>query len=401
MAAWTTPTTNRAAGYQPTATDWNQTADNLKFLQYQGAMLRGNPMVTNNVDGANSVYTGVWNENVGTNPITEWKTNAGMVVQVDPTHWEFEIPAGMGGWWHFDVWAAISGWTYGAAGEWAGIGLRRRIYGGGTEDKTLRLEGPAVLMTSGRVFSASWSFFCTAGDRIVPLVYQASGLTLRATSWLHGQWMSGGSGTRPTWANLATPTVGSMVNSTIWNNVQGNLKWLHDRPFCWVKRSGTWTSPNNVALLIDFNSADTYDASAMHDPAGAEAWAINAPYDGVYLVDALLVAPAASLGGRREVRYYKMTARSGGVWASTGTSTPWPGGMGGLVQVNTSSNSVIWATGYVTLRAGDRLGLSFFQDSGVDITMVSAEAQITYLGMTRNSPWGDQLGLAPGPRRPT
>lgn len=398
MATWTTPTTNRGASYVPTATDWNQTADNLRFLQYQGAMIRHSTMTTN--ASGHSLASGAWTDVMGAVSTVEWATHPDMIVDEGGGVHSFEVPTGMGGWWHFDVWGAVSSWTYSAVDQYSGIGIRHYPSGGGSTDYVQRFEGPHVLFTSGRIHSAGWSLYLAAGDQVAVILAQDSGSTRKCSAWMHAQWISGGSGTRPTWAELATPTIGSTVTNTIWNNVQGNLKWLHERPYCWIKRTSTWTSPNNTAFVIDFNATDVYDASGMHDPAGAAAWAVDAPYDGIYLVEAVVETPSAVTAGRRELRVYKVTLRSGSTWTSTGSTTDFPGTMGGICQVNTNFNSFLWGSAYVPLRAGDRIGIAHFQDSGGDITMQSAQAQVTYLGKARNSPWGDHLELAPGPQRP-
>lgn len=395
MPTWVTPTTDRSTSFIPTSTHYNQLVNNLKFLQYQGA--KGQTLVLQNVTGTEDPVTlgsGSWTK-LPVHAIADatWRTSTSMVdATTSSAGGVFTIPVGMTGVWGFDYWVAYEAWTPGFVNtHWYGTQLVKS--GAGATTMLLKWNHPYVYGTQPLINSGSWLFYCTSGETVTLKARQDSGSNKYAVGWLHGQWLSGGSGTRPSFSKVSVPDPRSMVTAAIWNQVQGNLKFLHDPPWCWIRLSTPLSHTTGTSLAIAFDAADVYDASGMHSPVTLNSY-VQVPLAGVYLCNLLVGYDAtADFDGDRGLFVQRWTDRGDGTYIQTGDTryNVWKVAMGSGNPLSASSFCTLSGTALVHCRAGDLLRFVAIQDSAGTQTLSGAEAQVMYLGQLRNVAYGDNL----------
>lgn len=396
MPTWTTPTTSRAAGYVPTAAVWNsELVENMRYLQYNGAMQAQLEMeVTATASTNNRIPSGYWFTPArDSSKNYTWETDPGF----STGDGLFTVPTGMGGWWNFTYWVSYGQWM--GSADWHGVKLAR---GGASPMEIIpywnvKLNGYRY----NAVISGSWSFWMTAGDTMSLMLLQSSGATQYAASWLHGQWMSGGSGTRPAAVYPSLPTIGAQYTAAEWNGLMGCLKWMHERPFCYAHRTAVLNIPNTTETIVPLNDADYFDASAMHDPASGAPEQIFAPLSGLYLCDVVVQWDnAASAAGGREIRARRHAYNGAGSWYVSG-DTAFNAWLIALSCEATPSNAqypLTHGSAVIPLRQGDYVDFTVYQDSTFSVACRNVDVQVTYLGPLRSTPYGSQVE-APSPGR--
>lgn len=396
MPTWVTPTTNRASNFVPTSTHYNQLINNLKFLQYQGA--KGQTDLLHHAAGAPSLNSGTWTKiDVHAGADATWRTSTSMIdVTTSTSGGVFTIPVGMTGVWNFDYWMAYEPWTPGFVNtHWYGTQLVKS--GAGATTMLLKWNHPYVNGPNPLINSGSWMFYCTSGETVTLKARQDSGSAKTCVGWLHGQWLSGGSGTRPSFTKVDVPEPRSTVTSTIWNQIQGNLKFLHDPPWCWVRLSTPASHASGFEAVVAFDAADVYDASAMHSPVTNNT-RVTVPLAGVYLVNFALAYDAnASFGGTHDLFVQRFTDRGDGTYVQTGDTrfTQWRVAMGSGNPLSALYGPTMSGTALIHCKATDYLRFYAIQNSGASLTISAAEAQVMYLGQLRNVAYGDNLEAPP------
>lgn len=396
MPTWTTPTTNRSTSFVPTSTHWNQLVNNLKFLQYQGA--KGFTEAMHHSTLAAPVPSGAFTKlPVHAAYDATWRTSTAMMDASSSTAGGvFTIPAGMTGVWNFDYWMAFEPWQTGFVNtHWYGTQLVKS--GAGATTMWLKWNHPWVYGSQPLINAGSWMFYCTSGETVTLKARQDSGSSKRVAAWLHGQWLSGGSGTRPTFSKVAIPEPRSMVTPAIWNQIQGNLKFLHDPPWCWVALNVAQNHASGTAEVIGFDATDVYDASGMHNPASNNT-RVTVPYGGVYLLNFALGYDAdADFDGDHSIFVERFTDRGDGTYVQTGDTrfTAWRCAMGSGNPLSALYGWTISGTALIHCRPTDYLRFYAIQNSGVTKTISAAEAQVMYLGQLRNVAYGDNLDAPP------
>ena len=396
MPTWVTPTTSRASGFVPTSTHYNQLVNNLKFLQYQGA--KGQTLVLHNTTGSGedpvTIGSGVWTK-LPVHAIADatWRTSTAMIdATTSSAGGVFTIPVGMTGVWNFDYWCAFEAWTPGFVNShWYGNQLVKS--GAGATTMWLKWTHPYVYGTQPLINSGSWMFYCTSGETVQLKARQDSGSNKYAVGWLHGQWLSGGGGTRPSFSKVDVPDPRSIVTNTIWNQIQGNLKFLHDPPWCWVALDLPQSHTSSTAEVIGFDLADIYDASGMHSPVTNNT-RVTVPYGGVYLCNLAVGYDAdADFDGDHSLFVERWTDRGDGTFVLCGDTrySVWQVAMGSGNPLSALYGYTISGTALIHCRAGDYLRFYTYQDSGTTLTLSAAEAQVMYLGQLRNVAYGDNL----------
>ena len=401
---WTTPTTNRSTGYTPTSTDYAALVNNLKFLQYMGG--KGQTLAFHNTTGIGAhdpvtVGSGAWTRlpvyNVAD---ATWRTSTALLSTSTGSTGVFTIPAGGEGVWGFDYWCSFEQWAPGFVNtHWTGSQIVHTPASTTVTASTMRLawNHPVIQGPSPIVHSGSWMFYCTTGDTVELKVRQDSSGNRFAIGSLHGRWLSGGAASRPAYSEVSIPAARTTETAARWNTIQGNLKYLHDPPWCWAKLDVSQSHTTGTWELIGFDDTDVYDPAGMHDEV-SDYDRFYVPDAGVYMVNLLVGYDAnADFDGERGLKVERWTDRGDGTYVRCGDTRYdlYPVSLGGISPHSALYGYTLAGSGQIYCRADDYLMFYASQASGSTLTLSAAEAQVIHMGLIRNIEYGDNLGAPP------